>query len=194
MKPFAQWWHHPIFSPGGLWTYVSGQLGTFWQGEIWWHGPRLCLPGTDNLYTLLSLILLAAALPSLWPRRSNGSSTQTGPLQLALVCFVAELIFFGLTSIIYDFHNCPNPSREHPYFVAGRMMLGVLIPFLLLFMCGLDRVLGRFGRTIKFVTLIVMLGGMLTLEIGTDRPAFASPYNWFHVSQKGQVDLSMPRG
>lgn len=183
VKPFTQWWHHPIFSTGGLWTYISGQLGTFWQGEIWWHGPRLCLPGTDNIYAVLSLVLLAAALPSLSSRKSIGMLAQIRALQLALACFIAELGFFGLMSILYDFHNCPNPSRDHPYFVAGRMMLGALIPFLLLFVYGLDRVLGRFGRTIKFVAIIVMITAMLALEIATDRPAFASPYNWFHMPQ-----------
>lgn len=196
IKPFSQWWHHPIFSPSGLWTYLSGQFGTFWQGEIWWHGPRLCLPGTDNLFALLSLVLIAATVPSVWcPRfsvQNHGDVPQRAPsvtpdqataLQLALVCFIAELGFFGLMSIIYDFHNCPNPSRDHPYFEAGRMMLGALIPFLILFVYGLDRLLNRFGRTIKFITLIALVSAMLTLEIITDRPVFASPYNWFHLSQ-----------
>ena len=186
-KPFTQWWHHPIFSPGGLWSYVSGQLGTFWQGELWWGGPRLCLPGTDTIYTLLSLTLLAAALPTLSPRLSNVTSAQSRVWQLALACFTTELGFFGLMSIVYDFHNCPNPSREHPYFEAGRMMLGALIPFLLLFVYGLDRVLNRFGRTVKFITLMAMLGAMLTLEIATDRPAFSSEYNWFHLPANSHV-------
>jgi hypothetical protein len=183
IKPFAQWWHHPLFSPAGLWTYVSGQMGTFWQGEIWWHGPRLCLPGTDNLYTLLSLVLLAAALPSLLLRPSPAAPGQNRVLQLALVCFIAELGFFGFMSIVYDFHKFHNPSREHPYFVAGRMMLGALIPFLLVVVYGLDRLLSRCGITIKFITLIAMVIAMLTLEIATDRPAFSSPYNWFHLPQ-----------
>jgi hypothetical protein len=184
IKPFAQWWHHSIFSPAGLWTYLSGELGTFWQGELWWHGPRLCLPGSDNIFTLLSLILLTAALPSLLPQYSNLTLTQRTALQLALACFVAELAFFGLMSIIYDFHNCRNPSRDHPYFEAGRMMFGALIPFLLLFVYGLDRLLTRSGTAIKFATLIAMVTAMLALEIVTDRPAFASPYNWFHLPPK----------
>ncbi|HEV2328745.1 MAG TPA: DUF2142 domain-containing protein [Verrucomicrobiae bacterium] len=196
IKPFTQWWHHPIFSPAGLWTYLSGELGTFWQGEIWWHGPRLCLPGTDNIFTIVSLVLLAAAFASIVPvrfrsvginhenaadHRPNLTLTQMRALQLALACFLAELAFFGLMSIMYDFHNCPNPSRDHPYFEAGRMMFGALIPFLLLFVYGLDRLLDRLGTAFKFVTLIAMVTAILALEIATDRPAFASPYNWYHL-------------
>ncbi|HEY1790397.1 MAG TPA: DUF2142 domain-containing protein [Verrucomicrobiae bacterium] len=190
IKPFAQWWYHPIFSPGGLWTYLSGQLDTFWQGELWWHGPRLCLPGTDTIYTLISLGLLAAALPALLLRSSDTAPGPGRALQLALACFIAELGFFGLMSIIYDYHNFHNPSREHPYFMAGRMMLGALIPFLLVFVFGLDRVLNRFGRTTKFVTLIAMVTAMVVLETATDRPAFASPYNWFHLPHSDRVDFN----
>ena len=189
VKPFSQWWHHPIFSPGGLWTYLSGEVGTFWQGEIMWHGYSLRLPGTDNLYTVLTLVLLAATLPALLWRSSNGPLAQTRVLQLALAYFVAELGFFGLMSIVYDYHNCFNPSPKHPYFMAGRMMLGALIPFLLVFVYGLDRLLSRFGRAIKFVTLIAMVAAMLSLEIVSDRILFTSPYNWYHLPQNDLVDL-----
>ena len=190
IKPLAQWWHHPIFLPSGLWTYISGQLGTFWQGEIWWQGPRLCLSGTDNIYAAVSLILLAATLPSLSLRSSSAARAQCRALRLALVCFIAELAFFGLMSIAYDFHTFHNPSREHPYFEAGRMMLGALIPFLLVFVYGLDQLLSRFGRTIKYLTLIAMVAAMLALEIVTDRPAFASPYNWFHLPSADHMESS----
>ncbi|HEX3626837.1 MAG TPA: DUF2142 domain-containing protein [Verrucomicrobiae bacterium] len=197
IKPFSQWWHHPIFSPVGLWTYLTGELGTFWQGEIWWHGPRLCLPGTDPLFALLSVVLLAIALPSVWCTRfsvlGSAEKNQKTALQLALACFIAELAFFALMSIIYDFHKCVNPSREHPYFEAGRMMFGALIPFLLVFVCGLDRLLSRLGlgTTIKFATLITMVAAMLTLEIVMDRPAFASPYNWYHLAGEGKSFSSL---
>jgi hypothetical protein len=36
-KPFAQWWHHPIFTPPGFWIFIHDLLSTFWQGEILWH-------------------------------------------------------------------------------------------------------------------------------------------------------------
>jgi hypothetical protein len=181
IKPIGQWWHHPIFSPHGLWIYLSGQMGTFWQGELWWHGPRLCLPGTDTIYTLLSIVLVAAALPALSPRGAGATPERAQALQFGLACFVAGLAFFGLMSIVYDYHGFHNPSREHPYFEAGRMILGALIPFLLLFLCGLDRLLNRFGNALKFVTLIVMISAMLALEITTNWPVFGSVYNWFHL-------------
>jgi hypothetical protein len=84
-------------------------------------------------------------------------------------------------SIIYDFNNCANPSRQHPYFQAGRMLLGALVPFLLLIVHGGDRLLSRFGITAKFIALAVVVLAMLAVEIATDRHVFNSQYNWFHM-------------
>lgn len=180
VKPFPEWWHHPIFSPAGLWTYLSGQLATFWQGEFLWHSRPLALPGSNVVYTILSLLLPLAAL-SAFKSPSKGTPLQRQALGLSIVCFATGLIFFAFLSIVYDFHDCPNPSREHPYFQAGRMLLGGLIPFLLLFVYGMDRALERFGNATKFITLAVLIFAMFISEIATDWPAFSNPYNWFHL-------------
>lgn len=181
IKPFADWWHHPIFTPRGLWTYLSGEMGTFWQGEFWWHNNPMSLPGTDAVYSLLSLALCGAAMPALFSKFSAAGPSQRSALRWSLACFVVMLAFFALLSVIYDFHDCPNPSREFPYFHAGRMMLGALIPFLLLFARGLDRMLGRIGNTAKFATLASLVTCMLIVEIATDRMVFFNAYNWFHL-------------
>ena len=181
IKPFGEWWHHPIFTPGGLWTYLSGQLGTFWQGEFLWQHQPLALPGTELIYSMLSLGLLAMACPILLPQRSNEPNLVRWALGLGLVCFTAELAFYALLSVVYDFHNCPNPTREHPYFQAGRMMLGALIPFLLLFVYGMDRLLNHFEARTKLSVLLACLGVMLAIEVATDWPALFNEYNWFHL-------------
>ncbi|HEY1786600.1 MAG TPA: DUF2142 domain-containing protein [Verrucomicrobiae bacterium] len=184
IKPFGQWWHHPIFSPAGVWSYLSGQLGTFWQGEFEWYYPpqarALALPGTAAIYTILSLVLTVMALPSLFLRK-NSDQLQRHALQLSLACFGAALAFFALASVIYDFHDCVNPSRQHPFFQAGRMMLGTLIPFLLLVACGMDRALNRFGNGTKFAALSIFVLSMLVVEVATGWPAFSNQYNWFHL-------------
>lgn len=181
VKPFAEWWHHPLFTLGGLWAYLSGQLGTFWQGEFSWHNQRLMLPGSNAVYTILSLALLVAALPALLPKFSRVTSTQRRAMGFSLACLATGLVFFALSSIVYDFHNCPNPSREHPYFQAGRMLLGALIPFMLLMVFGLDRLTARFGSAAKFIILATLILVMLASEIATDWPVFSSPFNWFHL-------------
>lgn len=178
LKPFAEWWHHPIFTPAGLWSYLSGQLGTFWQGEFVWHHQPMALPGTGPAFTILSLIVIALALPGLW---ANPDPLQRQALRFSLVCVTAALGFFALLSIVYDFHDSPAPSRQYPYLDVGRMLLGMLIPFLLLFVYGLDRALNRFGNAAKFLTLGAIISAMLALEITTDWRIFANEYNWFHL-------------
>jgi hypothetical protein len=181
VKPLGEWWHHPIFTPGGFWTYLSGQMSTFWQGEFQWHSQPLVLPGSSVVYTVLTIILLAAVLPAVFPQSSSVTSVQRRALELGLICFVAALGFFALLSIRYDFHDCPYPSRQYPYFTSGRLLLGALIPFLLLIAYGLDRVVSRFGNVAKWVTLGVMIFTMLVVEMATDWPVFSDPYNWFHL-------------
>jgi hypothetical protein len=61
------------------------------------------------------------------------------------------------------------------------MLLGSLIPFLLLMVCGLDRVLSRVGMAPKFFILAAMILAMLAGEIATDWPVFSNNFNWFHL-------------
>lgn len=180
-KPFAEWWHHPIFTPHGLWTFLSGLIATFWQGEFLWHRKPLALPTADIFYALLSLIFAGIALLNLLPQSKAATASQRQALWLGFWCCTAAVAFLGFLSIIYDFHDCFYPSREHPYFTSGRLMLGALIPFLLLFVFGLDRTLKNFGNAAKFSALAGIILFMLITEITIDWPVFQNPYNWFHM-------------
>ena len=180
-KPFAEWWHHPIFTPRGFWTFLSGNLATLWQGEILWHRKPLAFPAVDSFYAILSVSLLALALVALFRRPAVTTTPQSRALWFAFGCLAASLAFFGWLSIIYDFQDCFYPSRAHPYFTSGRLLLGALIPFLLLFVFGLDRALNRFGHPAKFLVLVAMILFMLASEIAIDWPIFLNAYNWFHV-------------
>ena len=180
MKPFGQWWGHPIFTPLGTWTYLSGQLGTFWQGEFTWHNQPLAWPFTNGIYTLLSLILIGLSIAWLYSQRKTFKLPHQ-VLLFSAACVFSELFFFAWMSVIYDFGDCPNPSREHPYFAAGRMMLGMLIPFLLLIVFGLDLCLARLQNRSKYYVLAMIVLMMLALETATAWPVFFNEYNWFHL-------------
>ena len=179
-KPFADWWQHPIFTLHGFWTFLSGNLATLWQGETLWHRKPLALHGVDSFYAVLSAGLLALALVALLQRPAVTTTPQWRALAFAFGCFAATVAFFAWLSIIYDFQDCFYPSRVHPYFTSGRLLLGALIPFLLLFLFGLDRALTRFSNTAKFTMLTGIILFMLISEITIDWPVFQNPYNWFH--------------
>jgi len=179
-KPFGEWWSHPIFSPHGLWTFLSGLLATFWQGEILWHRQPLTLPVVDTIYAVLSISFIGVAAALLI--RSPAGATQRQALWLSFGCVAAAVMFLGFLSIIYDFHDCFYPSREHPYFTSGRLMLGALIPFMLLFVRGLDCVLGRIkSRWVKPLALAGLVLFMLVAEMVTEWRLFSNAYNWFHM-------------
>jgi hypothetical protein len=180
-KPFADWWHHPIFTPQGLWLFVSENLASFWRGELVWHLKRLALPAVDAVYVITSICLLCVAMFAASSRFKLTTTTQRQALLLGLGIFLATFAFLGFLSIIYDFHDCPYPSRGHPYFTSGRLMLGALIPFLLLFIFGLDCTMKRLSGTAKFSILAVVILFMLASEIAADWPVFSCPYNWFHL-------------
>jgi hypothetical protein len=180
-KPFAEWWHHPIFTLHGFWVFLSENLATLWQGEILWHRKPLAFPAMDLFYAILSVGLVALALVALFRRPAVTTTLQWQVLWFAFGCVAVALAFFGYLSIIYDFHDCFYPSRAHPYFTSGRLLLGALIPFLLLFVFGLDRALSSFGNSTKFLVLVVIMLFMLGSEIAIDWPIFPNVYNWYHV-------------
>jgi hypothetical protein len=183
LKSFTEWWQHPIFTPHGLWIFLSQLLTCFWQGEMTHHHQPLALPLVNLFYVLVTLVVLAAALAGLVASGQVATATQRHALGYSFLACVAAAAFLGFLSIIYDFHNCVYPSRAHPFIISGRLLLGALIPFSLLFVHGLNRVLGWFRLDVqsKFRVLGALLVFMLVAEIITNWPAFSDEYNWFHM-------------
>jgi hypothetical protein len=177
-KPFAEWWRHPIFTWPGLQTFLSDLMATFWQGEVLWHRQPLSWLWTDRVYGAASLVLLLFALLQLG---RPCAAVQRQALWLGFGCLAAAVLFLGFLSIIYDFHDCFYPSRAYPYFASGRLMLGALLPFALLLVCGLDNLLKPLGDATKYAVLTLMLLFMLATEITLDWPVFQNPYNLFHL-------------
>jgi hypothetical protein len=93
------------------------------------------------------------------------------------------MLFLAFLSLIYDFHDCLNPSRAKPFFIAGRDMLGALVPFSLLFMLGFDRLLRRLTSNVaaKYIALAAFILYMVIAEMVTNYPVFFDAYNWFHL-------------
>jgi len=178
-KPFPDWWHHPIFTVQGFWMFWRDLVTSFWRGEVKWHGQMLRWPMADRFYAISSVALLFAAVIGL--RKKSGFSTfQRQAIGIAVLSFIVSVGFMALLSIQFDFGNCINPSRAHPYFTSGRLLSGALIPFALFYVYGIAYL---FRRTNPAVALTV-LGGIVvfvtTSEIITSSAVFASAHNWFH--------------
>jgi hypothetical protein len=178
-KPFADWWHHPIFTPRGLWTFWSDLLSAFWRGEVKWRGRPLSWQVADGFYAISSLILLGAAIVGL-RKRAGLSAFQRQAIGIVILSFVTSVGFLALLSIRFDFGNCVNPSRGDPYFTSGRLLSGALIPFALLYVYGISSLLRRISAVLPLVVLGPVVVFVTTSEILVNRVVFASEHNWFH--------------
>jgi hypothetical protein len=157
-------------------------LATFWQGEFLWHRQPLASPVVDTIYAVSSIGFVGVAMAALLFRSTALTRPQRQALWLGFLCLVASAAFLGFLSIIYDFQDCFYPSRAHPYFTSGRLMLGALIPFLLLFLYGLDCALGRIkNRWTKPLALACLILFMLISEIAINLRMFSNAYNWYHM-------------
>jgi hypothetical protein len=180
-KPFADWWRHPVFTPAGLVTFWSGLVSSFWRGELVWMGRRLAVPGVDAFYWGSSLLLAGAAVFSLLWEGGGAAATTRKALWLSFWSFAGMVAFMGLTSIAFDYRNCDYPSASHPYVTSGRLLCGALIPFLLLYVHGLDKALSPIkSGAASAVALAGIVVLMVVSEFLLNLPAFSSQYNWFH--------------
>jgi len=181
-KPLADWFHHPLFTWDGLWYFVSENISSFWQGEVWWHRKPLFSPMAEWIYLVLTFVALSLELAAFLKSRSSAASVQRTAVWFIFACFAAAFAFFALLSVKFDFHNCFYPSQKLPYFVSGRLMLGALVPFMILIAAGWNRAFEKTGNVTRYLSLSALLVFMLTTEIATDWQIFQNEYNWYHLS------------
>jgi hypothetical protein len=180
-KPFAQWFHHPMFTIKGFWYFISGNLSSLWQGEYLWHGRPLAFHDLNRFYVVFTLLMLLIVLIALNLPRVNFTRQQRLTAIYGFACVVASFAFFAVLSVKYDFHDCYYPSTAHPFFLSGRLMLGMLLPFLILIAIGLDRLTGSARDGFKFAVLVLVLIFMVAGEVSVDWNIFPNAYNWYHM-------------
>ena len=184
-KPLSQIFHHPIFSSHGFWYFVSTLSHNFWRGEIPWHGaPRVSW--IDWLYLFSTVVLAVTFLWRIFHQEERPFAERFADrCSLAIACF--SVFFLICLSLRYDFGTTYYPSRALPYFVSGRLIIGTLVPFLLIYLRGLEllwkRALPRLSPFIPVLALVLCMG---IVESPALRPVFASPYNFYGaVARRG---------
>jgi uncharacterized membrane protein len=178
-KPFGDWWQHPIFTPRGVWTFWSDLLASFWRGEVSWHGRSLHWRGADGFYAMSSLLVIAAAIVGLG-KQTGLSAFQRQAIGSSILIFLAGVAFLALLSIQFDFGNCINPSREHPYFTSGRLLSGALIPFAVVYVYAVSWIFRRINTALPLIVVGLIAVFITTSEILISHSMFASDHNWFH--------------
>ena len=185
--PLAQSLKHPIFTPLGVLEFLTRLCVTFWRGEIIFDNFVQRVPAADAFYLVISALGLLGTLgwllrpsPAARPERTN-----------AIVCFAmvaAQVVFLALISARFDYGNFFFPSRGFPYFAAGRMLTGVIVPVAILLCGGLAELL-EFTR--RRWAIVIAAGVIAAVCLGSEiylccikSPVFASRHNFYHLLAK----------
>jgi len=179
-KPFGEMWNHPIFTLKGLSFFLAGLTKTFWRGEFVWHGERIAYAWTDILYVFTTLLFLLASLYALFLRKERGEERFV--LLAGFFVLLISVLFLAFLSIHFDFGNCFYPTKESPYFLSGRLISGVIVPFLILYIYGIRMLFLKINRYCHPLFVVLLLVILISVsEISLTLPMFKSEFNWFHL-------------
>jgi hypothetical protein len=193
LKPLGEIFHHPIFSLGGLSYFLSNLVRSFWRGEYEWHGLAMSWPPMDWLYLVSTLVMIAAFAVHVLRRKNSPSGQSLAEFQSLLLIF-GSVFFMAAISLPYDFQRCPNPSREHPFFISGRIISGALLPFALVYTAGIESLLRPIRKWIPPAAVLGCLLVFVTVaEFQVRRVAFSSLHNFF-AFRKWQQSHESPDG
>ncbi|HMX31576.1 MAG TPA: DUF2142 domain-containing protein [Leptospiraceae bacterium] len=135
-KPITEIFNHPIFTLKGFTYFFSSLFKTFWRGELVWGLREMAAKDSDRLYTYSILLVIASGFNSILNKQAYSDRIRFVQI-LSFIYIIISVLFLLLLSMIYDFGKCWYPSRENPFFTSGRLMIGMMIPFLILFVDGI---------------------------------------------------------
>lgn len=175
-RPLSALLDHPVLTPAGLQTWISETLAVFWRGEFRWLGEPLTWHWLDAVLWLTTLAVLAAGAASAWAAARRRCWLEP----LALTAFSAGLATLAVLSTRFTFADWGNPTRVHPYFTEGRLILGVLLPFAIVFVRGIAFACRGLGPRAAWWALAAWLALLTVTDAWLAAPACASPSNWLH--------------
>ena len=184
-KSLGQYLNHPIFTPGGFMLFWRGLATTLWRGEFLWHRANLAIGSVDAFYFLSSTLLLLCFITASSFGGEKATAVRCSTAAWCLPPLTLALALLMLFSISYDFGTGPfnTPSRDVPYFTQGRLILAALVPFLIMYLAGLESLLEWLRLSfLRLPLLIIMVNVLAIAEIAYSLEVFASRYNWFHLA------------
>lgn len=178
-KEFLEIFAHPIFHYEGQKIFLTSIWVSFWRGEFTWLSKHIATPQMDAVYLYSTVVFLFSGVffCLAQPKKEN-----LGFLILALsaMSIFSYLAFFGMISTLYDFGSGFYPSKDFPYFASGRLLTGILVPFVLFYCYGLQNLL-QLVRLERYMPLFVLAFSIAIMwnEIVLSMPAIKSNFNFF---------------
>ena len=181
VKPVSEIFKHPIFSLNGMIIFWSDLMKSFWRGEFTWHLVRLAEKRIDLFYVLSSFIFILITALNLIFFRKYMKNTEKFIISICFLIFLVSICFLIMASIIFNFGTCWYPSKEYPYCVSARLILGMLVPFFILYLKGLYIILQKLKRIIHPVIVVLIMILLITSSaIAITKNIFKDPYNFFN--------------
>ena len=181
LKPLSKMWDHPIFTCRGMFYFLAELTKTFWRGEIVWHLEPIAWWVTDLFYAASSAVFIAACGLGIMLSKDKANEECRFAIVMSFLVVGVSVLFLGTLSMLYDFGNSWYPSREQPYFISGRLISGVLLPFLVVYIDGLGRIFRWLGGRAALTVIVVFVIGVTLSELWLTTEVFISPYNWFSL-------------
>ncbi len=181
-KPPSQWLNHPIFTLKGLSVFLTGLVRTFWRGEFSWYSKPITYSAMDKFYVWSTGIFLLACVAGLFTGGLRQEKEKKFFLGISWGVIVISVLFLAFISILFDYGRCACPSKENPYFMNGRLIGVVLLPFLLIYLEGLGKMLGWLKIKVSPLLVVLIIVAAITCsEILLSIEPFKSQFNWFHL-------------
>jgi hypothetical protein len=179
-KPFGEMWNHPLFSLEGFSFFFAQLTRTFWRGGVLWHLEEVIWPPLDFFFVGSTGLFIAVACVGLIRERRTGGARHFA-LSMGVLSLAVSVLFLMVMSLRFDFGESKYPSRDVPYFVSGRLILGVLVPFLLIYLDGLARCLRKLKRSTPAIAVASLVLIVTAAEFWLHAEVFRSRFNWYHL-------------
>ena len=173
-------WNHPFFgrsAPGAFGDFAHGVLVNLWRGEMAWHGEPKALPAVDWFCSISSVVFLAFAVVR---ARGARDGAERGAIWTSTVIVILAIASLAVLSTVFDFGTRNAPPV--PYMINGRLIAGILVPFLTLYLYGLQWGLAKVRLPGTALPLVVGLAVLVAAsQVVVTAPLLRSQYNWFHL-------------
>jgi len=180
-QPPGEWLDHPVFSPSGAWEFAVQLVETFWRGELVWHRQVLAHASADGVYLATTLLFVALAAGAAL-RGRGGRRLVEGQALLVVVLGAAVLVALSLP---FAFPETGPPSAERPYLAHGRLVAGVLAPFALLYVRGIEVAVQPLPPRARGAAAWAVLLAVCAVAVASEalllREVLGSAYNWYHL-------------
>jgi Predicted membrane protein (DUF2142) len=182
-KPLGQIFHHPIFTFSGLAYFLTTSVRNFWRGEIVWHGAVLT-SWIDSFYFWSTLILFVVFCCHLLSGRRARGRLEGFADWSCLSVMLASVLFLVWLTMRFDFGACLYPSRAKPFFVSGRLVMGSLLPFAVIYLRGIQLAVGKLKHVDPLMVVALIVLTMAVTETWNMRSVFASNNGLYSILSK----------